>query len=181
MTISRAGVHISTAVLLITGMAGCGDASVQEVKQWMDDVKRETRVAIPKLSEPKKFTPFIYNVKNDIDPYNPGKLSTALAKSQSSSGGGFKPDLDRRREPLESYPLDTLKMVGTLQKPGLSYALLQTDKTIFQAKVGNYIGQNFGMITKISDNEVELKEVVQDAAGDWVERKAKLELQETKK
>jgi type IV pilus assembly protein PilP len=74
-----------------------------------------------------------------------------------------------------------LKMVGTLQKPGLSYALLQTDKTIFQAKVGNYVGQNFGMITKISDSEVELKEIVQDAAGDWVERKAKLELQETKK
>ncbi len=72
-------------------------------------------------------------------------------------------------------------MVGTLEKPGLSYALLQVDKSVFQAKVGNYVGQNLGMITNITDVAVELKEIVQDASGDWVERKATLELQETKK
>jgi type IV pilus assembly protein PilP len=89
--------------------------------------------------------------------------------------------MERRRELLESYPLDTLKMVGTLQKTGLSYALLQADKAIVQAKVGNYIGQNFGMITKVSETEIEIREIVQDASGEWVERKAKLELQENKK
>ncbi|RYE76873.1 MAG: hypothetical protein EOO80_12045 [Oxalobacteraceae bacterium] len=72
-------------------------------------------------------------------------------------------------------------MVGTLRKQGASFALLQAEHTVFQAKVGNYIGQNFGQITKISDSEVELKEIVQDAAGEWVERTAKLELQEIKK
>lgn len=100
---------------------------------------------------------------------------------QANSNSGLKPDFDRRKEPLENYPLDTIRMVGTLQKPGLNYALLQVDKSVFQAKVGNYIGENFGMITKITESEVELKEIVRDASGEWVERQAKLELQENKK
>ena len=166
---------------LLSGLTACGDGGLQGVREWMDEVKKQSKVSITKLSEPKKFTPFVYSAKNEVDPYNPSKLAVALAKLQSKSSGAFKPDLERRREPLESYPLDTLKMVGTLEKPGLTFALLQVDKSIFQAKVGNYIGQNFGMITKITDSEVELKEIVQDASGEWVERKAKLELQETKK
>ena len=147
----------------------------------MDDVKKQTKVAIPKLSEPKQFIPFNYGGKNNVDPFNPSKLAVALARLKANSSGALKPDLERRRDPLESYPLDTLKMVGTLEKPGLSYALLQVDKAVFEVKVGNYIGQNFGMITSITDIAVHLKEIVQDASGDWVERKAKLELQETKK
>jgi type IV pilus assembly protein PilP len=166
---------------LVLGLAGCGDGGVQEVKRWMEDVRRQTVVAVPKITEPKKFTPFMYSAKNEVDPYNPGKLSAALAKLKSNSDSGLKPDLERRKEPLEAYPLDTIRMVGTLEKPGLNYALLQVEKSVFQAKVGNYIGQNFGMITRITDSEVELKEIVRDAAGEWTERKAKLELQENKK
>jgi type IV pilus assembly protein PilP len=162
-------------------LSGCGDSSNQEVQQWMTEVKQQTRVAIPKLSEPKKFAPFTYEAKGELDPFNAAKLAIALAKLKSSADNPLKPDMERRREPLESFPLDTLKMVGLLQKPGLSFALIQADKTVFQAKVGNYIGQNFGMITNITESEIEIKEIVQDAAGEWVERIAKLELQETKK
>lgn len=169
------------SILLLSSLAGCGDSGVQEVTQWMAETKRQTKVVIPKLAEPKVFTPFIYNAQNEVDPYNPVKLSAALAKLQAKSSSRFKPDLERRRELLESYPLDALKMVGTLQKTGLSYALLQADKGILQAKVGNYIGQNFGMITRVGEAEIEIKEIVQDASGEWVERKAKLELQENKK
>ncbi|MDB5841286.1 MAG: pilus assembly protein PilP [Herminiimonas sp.] len=168
-------------VMLLSALAGCGDSGVQEVQQWMDETKRQTRIVIPKLSEPKTFTPFIYGGKSAVDPYSPAKLAVALAKQKSSSESAFKPNLDRRREPLEAYPLDNLKMVGTLRKAGASYALLQADKSLFQVKVGNYIGQNFGMVTKITESEVELKEIVQDASGEWVERNAKLELQESKK
>jgi type IV pilus assembly protein PilP len=165
-----------TAVVL----SGCSDSGV-ELQQWMQETKQQTKVSIPKLSEPKKFIPFLYDSKASIDPYNPKKLLVALARAQGNSSSMLKPDMDRRREPLESYPLDTLKMVGTLEKPGLVFALLQADKVVFQAKVGNYVGQNFGMITKITDTGVELKDIVQDASGDWVERQAKLELQENKK
>ncbi|MFD2273871.1 pilus assembly protein PilP [Undibacterium arcticum] len=135
------GVRAVMSLTLLSGLAGCGDSGVREVQQWMDEARRQTKVAVPKLSEPKKFTPFVYDARNEVDPYNPAKLSAALAKLQAKSGNGFKPDMERRREPLEAYPLDALKMVGTLQKPGLGYALIQADKTIYQAKVGNYIGQ----------------------------------------
>jgi type IV pilus assembly protein PilP len=134
------------------------------------------------LPEPKKFSPFTYGGKGEPDPFSPAKLSIALAKAQDVAGTGkLKPDLERRKEPLENYPLDSIRMVGTLQKPGLSYALLQVDKAVFQVKVGNYIGQNFGKIVRITENEVDLKEIVRDASGEWVERDAKLELQENKK
>lgn len=180
MMLSHAG-RTALVVALLSSLSGCSDNGTQEVKQWMDETRREAKVQIPKVSEPKKFVAFAYSGRNQVDPYSPSKLALALAKMQSKSGSSFKPDLDRRREPLESYPLDNLKMVGTLQKPGLSYVVLLADKMIFQAKVGNYIGQNFGMITKITETEVLIKEIIQDGAGDWVERDAKLELQEIKK
>lgn len=163
-------------------MSGCGDASLDEVKQWMADVRRQTPVTVQRLPEPKKFSPFAYEGKGLPDPFSPAKLAIALAKALDSGGTGkLKPDLERRKEPLENYPLDSIRMVGTLQKPGLSYALLQVDKAVFQVKVGNHIGQNFGMVTAITDTEVSLKEIVRDASGEWVERDAKLELQENKK
>jgi type IV pilus assembly protein PilP len=166
--------------LLPSLLAACGDGGIQEVRQWMEETRRQTRVVVPKLAEPKKFTPFTYAGKNSPDPYSPAKFVNAMA-TPAASGNRFQPNMDRRREPLETFPLDNLKMVGTLRKQGASFALVQAEHTVFQAKVGNYIGQNFGQITKITDSEVELKEIVQDAAGEWVERTAKLELQENKK
>ncbi len=166
--------------LLLISLSGCGDGGIQDVSQWMKEVRQQTRVSIKPLSEPKKFTPFTYDAKGREDPYSTNKLAVALAKARKDTGT-IRPDLDRRREALESYPLDTLRMVGTLAKPGLTFALLQADKSVFRVKVGNYIGQNLGMVVKITDAEVELKEIVQDASGEWVEREAKLELQETQK
>ncbi|RJG02344.1 pilus assembly protein PilP [Noviherbaspirillum sedimenti] len=180
MTIPRfycAGLAFAAAV----GLSGCDDGGMQEVRQWMDEVRQNARVNVPKLSEPKKFLPFTYAQRDNVDPYSPSKLAIALAKAKANSNSALKPDMDRRREALESYPLDALRMVGTLQKPGINFALIQAEKTVFHLKVGNYVGQNFGMITNITETEVELKEIVQDASGEWVERQAKLELQESKK
>ena len=168
-------------VLGLASLGGCGDSGQLEVTQWMKDVKRETKIIIRKIDEPKQFTPFAYSAADAVDPYDPIKLSVALAKMRDKSNSMLKPDLDRRREVLEAYPLDTLKMVGTLQKPGLSYALLQVDKAVFQIKVGNYVGQNFGMVTKVTETELKLREIFQDASGAWTERQATLELQESKK
>lgn len=167
-------------LLLLAALGGCGDNDQLEVTQWMSDVKRDTKIVVRKIDEPKKFTPFVYGAVDAVDPYNPIKLSVALAKMQAKSNGALKPNLERRREVLEDYPLDTLRMVGTLQKPGLSYALVLVDKAVFRIKVGNYVGQNFGMVTKVTETEMELKEIVQDASGEWTERQAKLELQGSK-
>jgi type IV pilus assembly protein PilP len=173
-------VALSTVVLLM--LCGCGDGGLDEAKQWIKETRQSTKVAIPKLAEPKRFTPFAYAGKSKIDPFSQKKLAAAFDRLKpKTSDESNAPNPDRPREPMEAYSLDTLRMVGTLQKPGLTYALLQVDKVIFQVKVGNYVGQNDGMITSITDTEVELSERVQDAAGVWVVRKAKLELQETKK
>lgn len=159
-------------------LVGCGDNGVQELQGWMADVKLHTRAFIPPLTQPKRFVPFSYVGNASIDPFDANKLLVILAKMQANSSG-LQPNLERRREALENYPLDTVKMVGTLKKVGLSYALLQIDKTVFPVKLGNYVGQNFGMVTRITDTEVTLKEIVQDASGEWVEREAKLVLQES--
>ena len=173
---------VNTVVIatLLAGLSACGDGGVQEIKDWMKDVRLHTKVSIPQLSPPKTYTPFVYAGAGRVDPYNPSKMTVAFAKLQTNSKG-LRPDLERRREPLENYPLDTLKMVGTLEKPGLSYALIEADRTVYQIKTGNHMGQNFGIVTHVSETAVDLKEIVQDASGEWVERKAKLELQEIKK
>ena len=113
MIFHRIFYYLLTTVLL-SGLSGCGDSGVPEVRQWMEEAKRHTKVSIQKLSEPKKFTPFLYTAKNEVDPYNPIKLSVALAKLQAKSSTGLKPDVDRRRVALDAYPLDVIRMVGTL-------------------------------------------------------------------
>ncbi|MET3134020.1 type IV pilus assembly protein PilP [Oxalobacteraceae bacterium GrIS 1.11] len=166
-------------LLLCLPLAGCGDSDVQEVKQWMGEVQKQTKVAVPPLVEPKTFVPFAYGAKDAVDPFSPNKLLAELAKA-AKSGNAFKPDMERRKEALESFPLDTIAMVGTLQKGGVTRALLQIDKLLYQVKTGDHIGMNYGLITGVSEEAVTIKEIVQDAGGDWVERMSKLELQESK-
>jgi len=169
----------STVTILL--LAGCGDSGTEELRQWMDEVQRQTPVAVQKIQPPKTFTPFIYGGKNEIDPYSPDKLQAALAKLEATANSGVRPDLERRKEALESFPLDTVTMVGTLERPGLTYALLRADGVVFQATVGNHVGQNFGRITKINETGLELLEIVRDASGEWSQRTTKLELQESGK
>ncbi len=166
-------------LLVMLAVAGCGDSDVKEVNLWMLQVQQQARVAVPPLTAPTAFLPFAYTAKEVTDPFSPNKLLAELAKA-SRSNSAFKPDLARRKEVLESFPLDTVKMVGTLQKGGITYALVQIDKAVYQVRNGQHMGQNFGLITSVSDAAVNIREIVQDAAGDWGERMSKLELQESK-
>ena len=162
---------------LVAGCSGSND----ELRQWMADTRKEMKPVTSTIAEPKVFEPFLYRDQTDIDPFDPGKVANALRALSAKSTSGLAPDVSRRRQPLEAYPLDTITMVGTLQRPNLRYALLRADNIVYQIKVGNYIGQNFGIVTRIDENEVALKEVVQDAAGEWVERATTLQLQENKR
>ena len=174
--------RLATLTLVPLLLAACGNSNEQEVQQWMVKTRQETRPSIPKLKEPKDFIPFSYDKKNEIDPFNPGKLQSALNKLNPGRGNGIKPDLDRRREALEAVPMDVIKMVGTITKGGVHYALVEVDgKGVSQVRAGNYIGQNYGLITKVSDEAIEVKEIYLDAGGDWAERIQNLELQEAKK
>ncbi len=163
-------------------LAACGNSGEQEIQQWMNKVKQETRPYVAPIKEPKDFVPFTYEKISQIDPFNTAKLQSALAKMNPGSAHGIRPDVDRRKEVLEFVPLDDLKIVGTLSKGLNRYALLEaSSKGVYQVKAGNYVGQNFGLVTKVNDDSVEIKEIYLDANGDWAERAQKLELQETKK
>lgn len=165
---------------LPTLLLACGDRDVQEVRAWMKEVDAQTRVGVPPLAEPKTFVPFAYDQKDALDPFNANKLLAELARQGNPGGGGLAPDTARRKELLENYPLDTVKMVGTMEARGVMYAVLQVDRAVHQVIKGQHVGQNYGVVTAITDNAVTVREVVQDATGDWVQRDATLELQETK-
>jgi type IV pilus assembly protein PilP len=168
--------------LLLGGalLSACSDSDVREVKEWMEKTKAETKPTVQALSEPKTFVPFPYTARDMTDPFTPNKLLAELARAAEQKDSPNRPDMNRRKEPLEAFPLDTMSMVGVIQKAGVTYALVQIDKQLHQVRVGQYLGQNFGKVTSVTEDAVTLREVVQDAAGDWVERISKLELLESK-
>jgi type IV pilus assembly protein PilP len=128
---------------------------------------------IQPLPEVKPYIALQYNADGTLsDPFR--------ARKAMSRNDVLQPNLNRPKEPMEAYPLESIKYVGTLSKQKLSFALLKTpDNNVQQVKVGNYIGQNFGMVTQITDNEVILKEIIQDdLSGDWIERTNTLTLEE---
>ena len=157
------------------------DNQQQELSQWMTQVRATTKVSVTPIPEPKKYEPYGYRLKDSIDPFNPEKVTVAQAKIQARNASSLMPDPNRRREPLESFPLDALSMVGTLMQNKQVYGLVKADKTLNRVTLGHYLGQNYGKIIGITETEITLKEIVQDAAGEWVERISKLQLQETKK
>ncbi|MCA1247427.1 pilus assembly protein PilP [Massilia sp. MS-15] len=161
-------------------LAGCGDGDVQEVRDWMKKVERETVPAVKPLPEPKDFVPYAYQPGAAIEPFSETKLLNELARVAANSANPLQPDAGRVREVLENYPLDTMRMVGTLQKAGVNYALVQIDASIFQVKAGQRIGQNHGLVTRVSEGAIDIREVVQDPTGDWVARKATIELADSK-
>lgn len=171
-------------VVAVLALAGCGAEEHEELQQWMKDQRSQTRPKVEPIPEPKKYTPQPYTQEAAVDPFNPQKLAQALKRESTQSSASaalITPELNRRKEPLEAYPLDSMAMVGSLVKQGQPVALIKVDNLLYQVKPGNYLGQNYGRITKVGETEVELRELVQDATGEWIERKATLQLQERSK
>ncbi len=165
-------------------LQGCGGGNASELQQWIVEQKGNTPVKIKPITAPKKFVPQAYTQQNSMEPFNNQKLLQALRKDSGQSAANLaliSPELSRRKETLENYPLDAVSMVGVLDKKTAMVALLKIDKLLYQAKVGNYVGQNYGRITKISDTEISIREIAQDAAGEWIERKVNLQLQAKEK
>ncbi len=160
-------------------LSGCGASDESELRGWMNSVKQSTRVTMQPVPPPKEFAPFVYDSQGAVEPFDPQKILMAVARQQQAraSASAVKPDLDRRREVLEGFPLDQIRMVGMMRQGGINVALLETNGSTHMVRVGNYLGQNFGVVTRITETELLMKEIVQDAAGEWVERPAKLELQ----
>ena len=165
-------------------LAACGSSDQEELQQWMSAQRNMTRPKIEILQQPTKFTPQSYDQGASIEPFSNQKLVQALKRDSSqatSNAALITPELNRRKEPLESNPLDSVSMVGSLTRAGQPVALVRVDKLIYQVRVGNYLGQNYGRITSVTEASVVLREIVQDAAGEWTERPVTLQLLEEKK
>jgi type IV pilus assembly protein PilP len=176
MTTRVAWAAAVSALLLLTQTACTGEQD--ELTEWMEQQKREVKPSVQPLSPPKKFDPQPYSSLSGVDPFSNQKLTVALKQEARQPNSMLAAEINRRKEALEAYPLDSMSMVGSVVKQGRQYALLKVDNLLYQVKLGDYLGQNYGKITKISETEIALREIVQDAAGEWIERPGSLQLQE---
>ncbi len=168
---------LAAGLLLVLSMQGCADDQ-DELQQWMEQQKRDVKPSVEPLSAPKKFIPQGYVALNGVDPFSTQKLTVALKQEARQPNSLLAAEINRRKEPLEAYPIDSMSMVGSVVRGGRPYALLRVDNLLYQVKQGDYLGQNYGKITKISETDVAFREIVQDAAGEWIERASALQLQE---
>ena len=165
------------AIVLGLLLAACTGEEFGDLKSELKDKTKDLRGRIDPLPVVKPYEPVPYKAFDQTDPFSSAKIEL-VTKSASSGGGGLKPDLNRPKEPLEAYPLESLKMVGVLQQRKANFGLVKADTGLYRVKVGNYMGQNFGLITTITENQIQLRELIQDAVGDWTERQSTMQLQE---
>ena len=170
--------------VVLATLTGCGSSKQDEIRQWMVEERNQTRPKVAPIPAPKQFTPELYVNASAMEPFSNQKLTQALSRdsSQAASNGALvAPELARRKEPLEAFPTDAMSLVGNIIKAGQPVALVKVDSLLYQVKLGNYLGLNYGKVTKITETEVTLREIVQDAVGEWIERGATLQLQERSK
>lgn len=166
----------------VLSLAACGNRDQNELQTWMDQARAQTPVTIKKLVPPVQFLPVAYTLAGELDPFDPQKLKSALAKARAAAGANsLQPDLNRRREVLEAVPLDGIRFVGYVLKNSKPMALIAAQGGLYNVKVGNYLGTDFGRIVALAERELTVKELVQDGSGEWSERITKVPLQEAAK
>ena len=165
-------------------LTACAGSEQDALREWMAQQRAQAKPKITPISEPKKFQPETYTADGGIDPFDPAKLTQALRRDGAQQGaktGLIEPELNRRKEALEAIPLDAMTMVGSLNKKGEPTALIKVDHLLYQVRPGSYLGQNYGKIVRITENSIQLREIIQDVTGEWIERNTELVLQETQK
>ena len=164
-------------------LAACGGEEQSELRQELAALTKDLRGRVDPLPQVKSYEPVPYKGEGMLDPFVPGRIvvTQVAAGGGGGGGGGAQPDLNRPKEPLEAFPLEAIQMVGTLSQNQDTFALVRAGANLFRVKKGNYMGQNFGVITGIDDSQISLKEVVQDSGGDWVERSTSLQMLEVRR
>ena len=177
---SRRPSRAALALLALTGLAGlsgCSDPH-EELRAWMEEQRRVAKPQVSPLVAPRKFDPQPYAAFSQTEPFSSQKMQGALKQESRQPNSLLAAEMNRRREPLEAYPLDALMMVGSVVRGGRPHALLKADNLLYQVKVGDYLDQNYGRVTRITETEIALRELVPDTLGEIVERASTLTLQE---
>jgi type IV pilus assembly protein PilP len=157
-------------------LTGCVNKDMSDLQTFIDEVKSRPPSGIEPIPEVKQVIGFVYSPKNRRDPFTPQEDETAATEAVLDDG--VRPDPNRRKEELEQFSLDQLRMVGTLEQDEQTWGLVKTsDGTIHRVAPGNYMGQNDGRITRISEEKIELIEIVPTGSG-FLEREAAVALGE---
>lgn len=163
-------------------LAACSSGEHDDLRVWMKESTKDFRGNIPKLPPVIPYQPVPYQTDGQLDPFAAGKIEPESRRGRNETGknSAFQPNFEARElrnSLLEKYPLETLKMIGFLNVNHQPMAVIQVEQHVKQVKVGDYIGQDFGIIVQITEREVSLRELVQDSSGDWTERTSTLQLQ----
>ncbi len=165
--------------LLSILLMACENNSTSDLDKYIQQVKARPKKPLEKLPDFKLPDAFTYQPGILRDPFNPVKDSDQRQNMDIFVGNGIRPDFRRRKEALEAFPLDALKMVGTVVMGSKLWGLVKAaDKTIHRVQVGNYMGKNYGKILQISTDKMELIEIVPDKPGTWREQQTTLALAE---
>lgn len=164
-------------LMVMIGLTGCASRDMTDLRAFVEDVKQRPAGRIEPLPEIKEVETHTYSSADLRNPFAPEPVAeTEKAVAQSS---GLMPDFNRRKEELEGFPLDSLRMVGTVDQGDFTWGLIRTnDGTIHRIKTGNYMGMNFGKIERVSEEKIELTEIIQDGQGGYIERQATVALGE---
>ena len=162
-------------------LGACGGEEQSELRQELAAMTKDLRGRVDPLPQVKSFEPVPYKGESMVDPFVPGRIVVTQASTGGGGGGGggggLQPNLNRPKEPLEAFPMESIQMVGTLSQNKDVFALVRAGANLFRVKKGNYLGPNFGVIVGIDEGQISVKEVVQDSGGDWVERSTSLQMQ----
>ena len=159
------------AVVAATLLAGCGAKDEDVLRQWMAETRKAPVPPPPPLPAAKPYVPRDYAGLGAPEPFAAAKIGV-LNRALSES-----PEAHRPRQPLEDFPLENFKMLGTMRKAGETYGIVKVDNKIHHVRVGQYLGQNDGRVVRITDQEIVLRELVREGVGEWQEKMTSLKLE----
>jgi type IV pilus assembly protein PilP len=171
------------AALAVALAAGCGGEEHGDLKEELNQLTKDLRGRVDPLPQVKPYEPVPYTAEGQIDPFRPERIEVAAAGRAAPSAMASVIEEQKKRppEPLEAFPLESIQMLGTITQKKETFALVKAGPNLYRVRKGNYMGQNFGVITEIDEAQISLKELVQDSTGDWVERMSSLQLVEAKR
>ena len=159
-------------------LAGCSEG-MSDLERFVEQTKQRPGGKIEELPEFEPYESFAYDATGLRDPFRPqeGFGLTAEEEESQESNSDLAPDTSRPKEPLEQFPLDSLEMVGTLSQGSEEWGLVKTpENVVHRVQTGNHLGQNYGRITRVTSDRIDLVEIVPDGQGDWMKREAALGL-----
>jgi type IV pilus assembly protein PilP len=161
-------------------VAGCGGEEHSDLKQELESLTKDFRGQVPPLPQVRPYEPVPYTSEGQVDPFRMDRIEVAQAgeKTGTKIPAILAEQEKRVKEPLEAFPLESIQMLGTITQDKETFALVKAGPNLYRVKKGNYMGQNFGVITGIDEGGIKLKELVQDSSGEWVERTSALQLVE---